>query len=252
MAKVFPGGPAARAGIRANDEVVSVNGERLFSTAALGGYMAAHPGELRLVVVRGGEKQPQTISMTPEIPVGQKEYRIGLVWDPHGKMGLIFPTPLEQVRDTVDSMKNTLGSVFSPKSGIGAQHLSGPIGILRYLYILFVSQDGWRLVLWFSVFLNINLAIMNLLPIPILDGGHIVMAVIEAIRRRPLSLRTLEFVNSACAAVVIGFLAYVTFFDLQDLPWKRHAKEAAPSEMKFAPEPAAAPATPSAPAQPKP
>ncbi len=238
VAKVFPDSPAARAGIAPNDEIVSVNGTRLYSTAALGAYIAAHPGsELNLGVVRG--PLSRTVSVTPEAPIGQKEPRIGLVWDVNGRMSLSHPTPFEQIGACIDSMGNTLSAVFSPKSGIGAQHLSGPVGIMRYNYILFESEHGWRLVLWFGVLINVNLALLNLLPIPVLDGGHMMMALVEAIRRRPISMRTLEVVNSAFAALVIGFLAYVTFFDVQEipLPWKKQAKEAVAPEMKFAPAP---------------
>ena len=72
------------------------------------------------------------------------------------------------------------------------QHLSGPIGIVRIYYLLFESDHGWQLALWFSVILNVNLAILNMLPIPVLDGGHIVLALIEAVRRKPVNMRVLE------------------------------------------------------------
>ncbi len=51
--------------------------------------------------------------------------------------------------------------------------------IVRIYYLLFESENGWKLALWFSVILNVNLAILNMLPIPVLDGGHIVLAIIE-------------------------------------------------------------------------
>jgi regulator of sigma E protease len=71
------------------------------------------------------------------------------------------------------------------------------------------------------VILNVNLAILNMLPIPVLDGGHIVLAIIESIRRRPVNMRVLEVVQTSCAAVIIGYMLYITFFDLQDLPFVR-------------------------------
>ena len=74
------------------------------------------------------------------------------------------------------------------------------------------------MALWFSVVLNVNLALLNLLPIPVLDGGHILLALIEAARRRPVNTRVLEIVQTACAVLIIGFMVYIAFFDVQDLP----------------------------------
>jgi regulator of sigma E protease len=75
------------------------------------------------------------------------------------------------------------------------------------------------LALWFSVILNVNLAILNMLPIPVLDGGHIVLGIIESIRRRPLNTRVLEMVQGVCTALIIGVIIYTTFYDFQDLPF---------------------------------
>ena len=74
------------------------------------------------------------------------------------------------------------------------------------------------MALWFSVVLNVNLALLNLLPIPVLDGGHILLALVEAVRRRPVNIRVLEVVQTACAVLIIGFMVYIAFFDVQDLP----------------------------------
>ena len=114
---------------------------------------------------------------------------------------------------------NTIGAVASPKSDVKLQHLSGPVGIGRIYYMLFQNERGWQLALWFSVILNVNLAILNMLPIPVLDGGHIVLALIESVRRKPVNMRLLEIVQTSCAVLIIGYMLYVTFFDVQDLPF---------------------------------
>ena len=56
-----------------------------------------------------------------------------------------------------------------------------------------------------------------MLPIPVLDGGHIVLALIESVRRKPVNMRLLEIIQTGCAALIIGYIAYVSFFDLGDL-----------------------------------
>jgi regulator of sigma E protease len=111
--------------------------------------------------------------------------------------------------------------VFSPKSDIKLQHLSGPVGIWSIYIRLFEAEGGWKLALWFSVILNVNLAILNMLPIPVLDGGHIVLGIIESIRRRPINTRVLEIIQGTCTALIIGVIIYTTFFDVQDLPFIR-------------------------------
>ena len=72
-------------------------------------------------------------------------------------------------------------------------------------------NTDYRLALSFLVLLNINLAIINLLPIPVLDGGHILMAIIEKIRRRPLSLKFVEYTTTGFAVLLISFMLYITF-----------------------------------------
>jgi len=82
-----------------------------------------------------------------------------------------------------------------------------------------------------------------LLPIPVLDGGHILLALIEAVRRKPINVRILNWIQSACAVLVIGYILYLSFYDAQDFPW-RQSKQDKPTEIKFAPknEPSSAPA----------
>jgi regulator of sigma E protease len=98
-------------------------------------------------------------------------------------------------------------------------------------------------VLWFTVIINVNLALLNLLPIPVLDGGHITLAIVEAVRRKPISARFLNILQTGCAVLIIGYILYITFYDVQDLPW-HHPKERPPAELKLDPkaEPNTAPA----------
>jgi regulator of sigma E protease len=63
----------------------------------------------------------------------------------------------------------------------------------------------------------VNLALLNLLPFPVLDGGHITLAIIEGIRRKPINVRVLEIVQTGCALLLISFMLYLTFYDVGDL-----------------------------------
>ena len=222
--KVQPNTPAAAAGLRNGDVVLTLNGQPIFHWAALSEFIEAHGEQpIALQVRRDGNIVEARVE--PKILPGEKKPRIGIEWDASGKMSLSHPNPVEQVYNSVTSTLNTIGAVASPKSEIGPQHMSGPLGIGRVYYLLFQSERGWQLALWFSVILNVNLAILNMLPIPVLDGGHIVLAIIESVRRKPVNIRLLEIIQTGCAALIIGYMLYVTFFDVQDLPFIRNKLE---------------------------
>jgi regulator of sigma E protease len=246
VGKVEPNSPAAAAGLQRNDVITSVDGRPLLAPEALVDYLEERGAgsEVRLGVRRGGQEREVTVRAEmpiypPDFPAGERRPLIGVTWDLTGLWTVDRPRPLEQIRMSVSAMVNTFQALFSPKSDVKAQHLSGPVGIMRIYYVLFESEQGWRQAIWFSVILNVNLALLNLLPIPVLDGGHILLALIEAFRRRPVGARLLTMVQNACAVLIIGYMLYVTFFDIQDLPWKRAKKY----EIRFAPknEPATAP-----------
>lgn len=234
IARVVKNSPAAEAGLQPLDVVVAADGKKLLSNASLAEALKENGAKsINLTVLRDGKTLE--IAVTPRIPEeGEKIPRIGVEWDERGVTTIDHPTPWQQIDGSVNTIVETIAAITSPKSGITLQHLSGPVGIMRLYYQLFESPDGWRLALWFSVVLNVNLALLNLLPIPVLDGGHITLAIIEGIRRRPINIRVLEFVQSACAIVIIGLMLYITFYDVLDLPWKQ-AKKEIPQEIKFSP-----------------
>jgi regulator of sigma E protease len=127
------------------------------------------------------------------------------------------PTPWAQVRDVWEQLYGTITAlIHSHDSGVKASDLSGPVGIASMLAV-WVNTD-YRLALHFLVLLNINLAILNMLPIPVLDGGHVVMAILERIRRRPLEVRLMEYTTTVFAVLLISFMLYVTFFDIRRIP----------------------------------
>ena len=222
IAKVEANTPAAAAGLRSGDIIHGFNQTPIYHPIALLEYIGKHPNEeLVLQVERGGSRLDVPVKPTLLPTAGEMKPRIGIQWDSTGIVSIQHPNPIEQVYNSVTSTLKTIGAVASPKSDVKLQHLSGPVGIWNIYLRLFEAEGGWKLALWFSVILNVNLAILNMLPIPVLDGGHIVLALIESVRRKPVNMRVLEVVQTSCAVVIIGYMLYITFFDVQDLPFVR-------------------------------
>jgi regulator of sigma E protease len=239
IGKIDPGSPAAAAGLQEGDLITMFNNQPVVDLSAF--FTAIEKtgtDPIALTVERNG--RDESIHLTPAPPkAGSKTPQIGVAW---GRMMLVYPDPLSQVADAVATIRNMLDALLSPKSDVKAQHFSGPVGILRTYYNLFADEQGWRLALAFSVFFNVNLALFNLLPFPVLDCGHITLAIFEAIRRRPIQGALLEYVQTACAIAVMSFIAYVTFFDVSDFfsVKKDTSSKKEPAEMKSP----AAPSTP--------
>jgi len=230
--------PAEVAGVKPGDVVVALNNRPIFDHTEINKQVGSHPTQpVTLTLRRGTETQIVRIlaakpdgENTPILGIRFKDDTNGIVWDGNGKMTIIHISPVEQVSAAIQTLTNTIGALLSPQSDIKLQHMSGPIMIMRTYYLLFASNFGWQLALWFSVVFNTNLAIINLLPIPVLDGGHIVLAVVEAIRRRPINIRVLEILQGACALLLIGFMLYISFYDAQDLPWNQKVKFSVPAK----------------------
>jgi regulator of sigma E protease len=235
VAEIAPNSPAAAAGLKRGDHIVAVNGVPLHYFSELGEYIEQHPNtKVDLQVERN--KQDFQVSLTPEQPISppNQKPRVGIVWDANGKTTLAHPGPIEQVDASVSAMFETFGALLSRHTDIKPQHLGGAVKIMDVYYRLFNSEQGWRLAIWFSVLMNVNLAVLNMLPIPVLDGGHILLALVEGVRRKPISARVINAIQTSCAVLLIGFMLYIAFYDVQDLPWKRNRDK--PVEVKFAPK----------------
>ena len=218
--EVSAGSAAEKAGLKENDKIVSFAGVPIAGRDQFIELIRSRGGQAsELQVERGGKKI--TLNVTPTIDPTTKTGRIGAALGSDSTLLYIVqkpgPSPLAQIRDVVDKTFATIGAlIHSRETGVGAKDLSGPVGILSVL----ASQlnTDYRLGLSFLVLLNINLAIINLLPIPVLDGGHILMAIIEKIRRRPLSLKFVEYTTTGFAVLLISLMVYITFFDIKRFP----------------------------------
>jgi regulator of sigma E protease len=218
--EVEAGSPAEKAGLKIHDVVLAFGGVPIASRDQLIGLIhqrAGAPTELR--VQRGPEKV--SLSVTPGMDPATKEGHIGAALGTSSTQVYFLqkpgPTPWEQVSEVMDKTIRTISAlIHSKQTGVGPKDLSGPVGIAAILGA-WIKTD-YRLALSFLVLLNINLAVINLLPIPVLDGGHIMMSLIEKIFRRPLSQRFVEYLTTGFAVLLLSFMLYVTYADIKRFP----------------------------------
>ena len=217
--------PADRAGLKEGDRLVRMDEVVPASSSAVINHIRSRGKQpLTLIVERGGKALPP-INVTPADNADSNrpmigasfEDDLGFIPDLYGKGRTVFQTPWEQIKVSVGAIVGTIDAVASRKSDIKLQHMGGPVMMMNVYYRLFEQPEGWKLALWFSVLLNVNLALLNMLPLPVLDGGHITLAILEGIRRKPVTGRFLEWIQTACALLIIGFMLFVTFFDVQDV-----------------------------------
>ena len=236
---VITNSPAAAAGLRRGDQVLAINGERVHSVLAVlqaeDEMTNVNAKPIAMTVQRGQEKLDLTLLAEKPLRPEKSEPSFGIsAWEDRAGTTLIYPHPVDQVRASVTQIVGTLRALFSRKSDVSVQQLGGAVMIIRVYTNLFDSPDGWRLVLWFSVVMNVNLALLNMLPFPVLDGGHITLALLESIRRRPVSGVILSYFQSGCAIVLIAFMIFIAFFDTGD--WVRSARQDRSEPIVFAPK----------------
>lgn len=220
--KVMPNSPAALAGLQHGDRILAVDGGRVYHPAALAEKTAG--GQAMKLDVQRAEGVLSCVSVTPAMPAnwnaGMKGAtpKLGMLWATDFLNTKIEnPDPWSQVSMSLRWMGDTLKKVAAPKSDVGVEHLSGPVGIGTHLYAMLTAQDGWRLALWFAVILNVNLAVLNILPLPVVDGGHVVLGTLEGIFRRPVGGRFLEYVQTGFVLLLMAFFLFVTFKDVGDM-----------------------------------
>ena len=204
--------PAERAELREGDEILTMAGSEIISVEQISEYVGkVDESPIEFTVRRDGNVitkiiQPVSIQINPQ---GEYAPMLGIRWMPGTTT--LRENPLTQLKNVIDLTFTTLERLIHPGSDIGIRHLSGPLGIGTLIF-QFALAD-FRYVLWIVVIINVNLAILNLLPIPVLDGGHIAFATLEKLLGKPMPQNLLVSLQSAFLLLLLSLMVYVTIFD---------------------------------------
>lgn len=217
--------PAARAGLRPGDLIVAVDGRPIGSFATFQETVLGSGGRpLELRVAREGETR--TLTLQPELAnpegdgVEQELYLIGItgtsaalpgasreqrIWNPL----VSVPRATAMTAEVTRLYLAGLGKLVSGE--ISRRNLGGPIEIARQSHR--ALEAGWDRFLNLLVLISINLGVLNLLPIPVLDGGQALLFAVEGVQRRPLSLRTRELVQQLGLMVLLAIMGFAFWND---------------------------------------
>lgn len=230
----LPHSPAEKAGMKEGQEIVAVDGQRVYTPVAV--MLRAESGQPMQLTLRDPDGSLQQITITPTLPLnwaGLEGARpiLGFTWYSPIEVGFEYPSPQKQVNQSLLLMYETVCKIAAPESSVGVQHLSGPVGIGTHIYRMLTLPDGsgWRWVLWFAVVLNVNLAVLNILPLPVVDGGHVTLGIIEMIRRKPLPESLLGAVQMGFIVVLFSFFIFVTVLDVGDVASSEPSQPELPS-----------------------
>jgi regulator of sigma E protease len=211
------GQPAEQAGLKAGDLILTIDGQRMVFASQVSEAISKHPdAPIQVAVRRDGAEQTFTVTPIRQGDVG----RIGI--NISDAVESFTPSPLQAIGMSVQRnvemagmIFRTLGDLFSGEAS--PRQLMGPVGIAQLSGES--AQAGWIALFGLMASLSLNLGLLNLLPIPVLDGGHIFIMAIETIARRDFSLAVKEKMLFAGFVALMALMVTVIYNDLTRIAW---------------------------------
>lgn len=222
LASVSEGSPAQMAGLKAGDVITKMNGKRIHVAREVSSYLSFHQGETVTVTWQRGEEE-YTEVIEPALNENDR-YILGVVVGVEYVKGNLLDTMRYSVYEvgywidiTVQSLKMLI------KGEVGVQEMSGPVGVVSMIGETYTESakaglfSVWINMLNIAVLLSANLGVMNLLPIPALDGGRLVFLILEVIRGRRINPEHEGMVHFAGLMVLMLLMVVVLFNDVMKL-----------------------------------
>ena len=206
--------PAGAMGLRAGDTLLAYNNEKIHSREQVISWIKAHPDSMvQLSWKRGAETMSATGRVSKEGRIGVS---IGAVYTGpmrHVEYTILgaLPEGLREIGQSVRLFTLTLGKLFTGKTSV-KESFGGPIAIAQ---IATQSADlGLQAFLWFMAQLSVTLAVMNILPVPALDGGHVFLLLVERLMGREIPYKVKIAIQQAGFVLLLAFMAYVLYNEI--------------------------------------
>lgn len=216
VADIVQGQPAAQAGLLPGDAFVSVQGQDMTSattaevSAAIGDL--SHGETVEITVLRDGEEKQ--FSIQPVFDQAANRYMIGItIQQGYADLpgGMVIPAAWNMCQSATTVILDALGKLVT--TGEGLDQTAGPVGVVQMVAEQ-TRQGGFEIFLYLTVIISINLGLMNLLPIPGLDGSRLVFMAIEAVRRKPVSQKVEAMIHLSGYALLLALMVFFTFKDV--------------------------------------
>lgn len=212
LSAISPGSEAAKIGLRPGDKLISIDGQQFENAEdAIGLIHKSADQELQLVIERQGK--PLTLAATPtynkRLKVGLIGFSLKPIYEKVGPFKSLY-YGLKETFGLTLLILTLLGRLLVGKLSLG--DLAGPVGIAQITGQY--AHQGFASFMSFLAFFSINVAILNLLPIPALDGGRLFFILLEAIRRKPISMEKENRVHAVGLFLLLGLIALLTINDL--------------------------------------
>lgn len=215
IGNVFPDKPAAMAGLLPGDKINSVNGAAVTSWREFVTIIQTNAGNNLTINFSRADESNKTTLLTPEYDEKGKRGVIGVIPQIDNYQPGVLESAGLAVKQTATVAQAMVVGIGEMLTGRAAADVAGPIGVAQMAGE--VAQLGIIPLLQFAAFLSINLGLINLLPVPVLDGGHVVTLAVEGIRGKPLSSSQMQFIQMIGLALLMMLFVLATFKDISRL-----------------------------------
>ena len=216
------GRASSEGGLEALDEILSIEYEGVVYPVShwddlIEFFQDNNRGEITVNYLRGTEILETSYELISERALGKLGYQgivfqLGITPTSEFNLGYTLLYPFKTFYSNMMQVFNTLGLLFDSQENLGLGDLSGPIGI--FSLVSSTTSQGFIAILGFTAFLSINIGLLNLLPIPALDGGRLVFLGIEAVTRKPLNRKLENTINNLMFFLLLGLFVFVTYNDI--------------------------------------